>query len=240
MTLLSDESFADVTDWVFDLDNTLYPAACNLFHQIDARMTSFIEGLLSLPYAEARKIQKDLYVEHGTTLAGLMKAYNVDPHDFMEHVHDIDLSAIGPHQGLREVMASLPGRRFVHTNGSQKHAENVLGALGLDDIIDDIFDVEMGSWIPKPHASNYEAFRKRVGLNTDRAAMFEDMSVNLEVPHALGMRTILITSDAAWIDDEPEDKRPGAKTEEADHIHHVTSDLAGFLEALMQPERKTA
>ena len=132
MTVLPDESFADVTDWVFDLDNTLYPAACNLFHQIDARMTSFIEGLLSLPYADARKIQKDLYVEHGTTLAGLMKAYNVDPHDFMEHVHDIDLSAIGPHQGLREVMASLPGRRFVHTNGSQKHAENVLGALGLE------------------------------------------------------------------------------------------------------------
>ncbi len=226
-------SFEGVTEWVFDLDNTLYPAACNLFAEIDSRMTGFIEELLQCSWDDARKVQKSLYVDHGTTLAGLMIKHDVDPHDFMDHVHEIDLSKLSVDPDLRGVIEALPGRKFVHTNGSVKHAENVLGALGLTGTMDDIFDVEMGGWVPKPHQQNYDLCRERFGLNPARAAMFEDMVVNLEVPHALGMRTVLITTDAPWIADEPAEKRPGAGHETADHVHHVTGDLPAFLSSLL-------
>ena len=224
--------FAEVTDWVFDLDNTLYPAACNLFAEIDSRMTGFIEELLSYSYADARKVQKGLYVEHGTTLAGLMLEHDVDPHHFMDHVHEIDLSKLQQDPGLREVLIALPGRKFVHTNGSVKHAENVLGALGLDGVMADIFDVEMGGWVPKPYQQNYDLCQTRFGLDASRSAMFEDMVVNLEVPHQQGMRTVLVTSDAPWIEDEPAEKRPGAGHEGAAHVHHITNDLKDFLSNL--------
>jgi putative hydrolase of the HAD superfamily len=223
-------AFQGVTSWVFDLDNTLYPAGCNLFAEIDQRMTSFIEAELGLPFEDARRVQKSLYVEHGTTLAGLMREHDVDPHHFMAHVHEIDLSPLTVLPGLREAVEALPGRKFVHTNGSVRHAENVLGALGLEGVMDDIFDVELGGWVPKPHASNYALCRDRFGLDPSTAAMFEDMAVNLEVPHELGMKTVLVTcADASWIADEPEEKRPGLAAEGAEHIHHVTDDLVGFL-----------
>jgi putative hydrolase of the HAD superfamily len=222
--------FEGVSSWVFDLDNTLYPAGCNLFAEIDQRMTSFIERELGLPYDEARIVQKSLYVEHGTTLAGLMREHDVDPHHFMDHVHEIDLTPLEVLPGLRGAIEALPGRKFVHTNGSVRHAENVLGALGLDGVMEDIFDVELGGWVPKPHASNYALCKDRFGLDPASSAMFEDMAVNLEVPHELGMRTVLVTcTRATWIDDEPEEKRPGLAASGAAHIHHVTDDLVAFL-----------
>ncbi|MEL6122074.1 MAG: pyrimidine 5'-nucleotidase, partial [Pseudomonadota bacterium] len=109
--------FADVCDWVFDLDNTLYPAGCNLFAEIDTRMTEYVSELLSCEWSEARKVQKDLYAKHGTTLAGLMRDHDVDPRAFMDYVHEIDLSKLSVQPGLREAIVALPGRKFVHTNG---------------------------------------------------------------------------------------------------------------------------
>lgn len=232
MTAPDSAHFDGVTDWVFDLDNTLYPAGCNLFAQIDQRMTGFIEELLSVPFDQARKLQKSLYVDHGTTLAGLMKEHAVDPVAFMDYVHEIDTSPLSPCSELRGALEALPGRKFVHTNGSVKHAENILAALELDGIMDDIFDVEMGGWVPKPYASNYDLSREHFGLDPKRSAMFEDMVVNLEVPHQQGMRTVLITNDAPWVADEPEEKRPGAGHEGAAHVDHVTSDLSAFLRAV--------
>ncbi|GGY46872.1 pyrimidine 5'-nucleotidase [Parvularcula lutaonensis] len=232
--------FDGVTDWVFDLDNTLYPAGCNLFAEIDQRMTAYVMEVIGCDHAEARRVQKDLYVEHGTTLAGLMKEHDVDPHAFMDYVHEISLDPLTVDPGLREALLALPGRKFVHTNGSVKHAENVLGALGLTDVMDDIFDVEMGGWVPKPHAQNYDLFRERTKLDPAKAAMFEDMVVNLEIPHEIGMTTVLVTTDAPWIEDEPASKRPGAGHEDAGHIHHITGDLTSFLRALTTEQPETA
>ena len=227
------QDFAHVRDWVFDLDNTLYPASCNLFQEIDHRMTSYVSELLGVDRDDARRVQKDLYAAHGTTLAGLMRQHDVDPHAFMDYVHEIDLSVLEPTPELRAAIASLPGRKFVHTNGSCRHAANVLGKMGLGDVIDDVFDVEMSGWVPKPHAENYDASGAHFGIDAPKAAMFEDMAVNLEEPHRRGMTTVLITTEADWTHDEPPEKRPGAALAGAEHIHHTTGDLTGFLTGLV-------
>ena len=115
-----------VSAWVFDLDNTLYPAECHLFRQIDARMSAFIETRLGVEQAEARRIQKHLYAVHGTTLSGLMKEHAVPAAEFLDYVHDIDLSVVEANPALAACIRNLPGEKYIFTNGSVAHAENVL------------------------------------------------------------------------------------------------------------------
>ncbi|MEL6378797.1 MAG: pyrimidine 5'-nucleotidase [Pseudomonadota bacterium] len=225
---------AHVNSWIFDLDNTLYPAECQLFAQIDARMTTFVERTLGLSYSDARKIQKDYYVQYGTTLSGLMNEHDVPPTDFMDYVHDIDVSGVAPCARLAANIEALPGRRFVFTNGSVKHAENVLGQLGITSLFDEIFDIAAAGYVPKPNAHPYEAFVQAHNLDPARAIMFEDIAENLRVPETMGMRTVLVCTQARWIDDEPAAKRPAHPDDQFAHVHHKTTDLAGFLEDALQ------
>jgi putative hydrolase of the HAD superfamily len=225
-----------VENWVFDLDNTLYPARCNLFAQIDRRMTGFIEARLSLPLDEARQLQKAYYVRYGTTLSGLMIEHGVAPDDFLAHVHDIDVTVLDEDKRLRAAIAALPGRRFIFTNGSTRHAERVTDRLGIADLFDDIFDIRAAGYTPKPHRIAYERMISDLALAPSASAMFEDLAHNLEAAHALGMTTILVSSDAPWFADEPEAKRPARPGDaKGAHIQHETDDLADFLERALSP-----
>ena len=143
-------AFAGTRLWIFDLDNTLYPAECNLFAQIDQRMSAFIQDLLGLDPVAARKVQKDLYYEHGTTLSGLMAKHDVKPDAFMDFVHDIDLAPVSHMPELAAAISRLEGRKFIFTNGSARHAERVAGKLGVLDAFDGIFDIAAGGYVPKP------------------------------------------------------------------------------------------
>ena len=222
-----------INAWVFDLDNTLYPAECHLFRQIDANMALFIQRLLSFPADKARALQKHYYVKYGTTLSGLMREHGVQPAEFMSFVHDIDLSAVPENPRLAEYIAALPGQKSIFTNGSVAHAENVIGKIGLSGLFDNIFDIEAADFTPKPHHNAYRHFLARTNIDPQNAIMFEDLADNLAVPHALGMTTVLICSNARWMDDEPVDKRPATGDMKAhlehEHIHHVTDDITSFL-----------
>lgn len=217
--------FAAIRYWVFDLDNTLYPPDRALFSQIDARMAGFIGEFLGLPPERAREVQKRYYRTYGTTLRGLMEEHGLDPHRFLDHVHDIDHSVIAPDAALAEAIEALPGRKYILTNGTRYHAESVSGRLGIAHLFDDVFDIVAAEFAPKPTREPYERFLAATGVEPGRAAMFEDLARNLEVPHALGMRTVLVTSEVADSD--------RAYWEEAgndgDHVDHRTSDLASFL-----------
>lgn len=215
--------------WVFDLDNTLYPADCNLFGQIDARMATYVRRLLGCGEAEARRLQKHYYVKYGTTMSGLMREHHVSPRDFLDYVHDIDHSVVAPNPALADAIAALPGRRYIFTNGSVKHAETVAGRLGLAALFDAVFDIEAANYTPKPHRETYDRFVAAHGVAPARAAMFEDLAHNLQSAFDLGMTTVLVASGAAWIADEPAGKRPARPGESHPHVHHVTDDLAGFL-----------
>jgi putative hydrolase of the HAD superfamily len=222
-------SFDRTSVWIFDLDNTLYPAECNLFAQVDHRMGAFIAHYLGVPYAHARHLQKAYYRQFGTTLAGLMAVHKLDPGEFLAYVHDIDLSVVEPSPELRAEIAALPGRRLIFTNGSHRHAERVAEKLGVLDLFEDICDIAACDYVPKPSADAFARMIRRHAVAAPEAAMFEDMPMNLSAPHDLGMTTVLVHSSYL---DHPVQEAMKAWTELPDHIHHMTLDLTGFLGAL--------
>ena len=227
MTNLPDPvRFAHVTDWVFDLDNTLYPHHSNLFSQIDVKMTAYVSELLQLPRDEARTLQKELYREFGTTLNGLMARHGIDPDDFLNKVHDIDYSWVDPNPALGDAIRALPGRKFIFTNGDRGHAERTARQLGILDHFNDIFDIVAADLTPKPARATYDKFVGLHRVDTAHAVMFEDLARNLAVPKVLGMTTVLIvpnnfepTFSEIWERD----------ADNEDDVDYVTDDLAGFL-----------
>src|SRR5262249_24687610 len=150
MTVPSHKSpdFSGIDVWVFDLDNTLYPPSCRLFAQIDVKMRAYISSLLQVDGDEAYRLQKQYYRDHGTTLSGLMKLHNIKPGNFLDFVHDIDVSVVPENLELAEVLQRLPGRRLIFTNGTVAHASRVLNRIGIHDHMEDIFDIVHADFIP--------------------------------------------------------------------------------------------
>jgi putative hydrolase of the HAD superfamily len=219
--------FEHVETWIFDLDNTLYPASCRLFDQIDVRMGDFIAGMFNVDRQEARRIQKDFFYRYGTTLRGLMEEHGVDPDAFLDYVHDIDHSPVPANAALAENLEKLPGRKLIFTNGTVAHAENVMHRIGVKHLFHGIFDIVHSDFIPKPDKQPYEKFITEHDIEPTRAAMFEDIARNLQVPATLGMVTVLVRDDAN--EDGAMINALNGDTEGAPYVHHTTTDLTGFL-----------
>ena len=218
--------FARVDEWIFDLDNTLYPAQTDLFAQIDEKIRDYVRRLLGSTPEEAQRLQKDYYRRYGTTLRGLMIEHGITPDGFLEYVHDIDHSVVEPDPALGEAIEQLPGRKFIMTNGTRAHAEKVAARLGITRHFTDIFDIVAADLLPKPHRETYDKFLAGAGIDPARAAMFEDLSRNLAVPHALGIATVLVVPQGAR-----EVLRESWELEGRDdgHVDWVTDDIAEFL-----------
>jgi putative hydrolase of the HAD superfamily len=220
----ADPRLSEADTWVFDLDNTLYPAACNLFHQVDLRMGGYIAELLGVPYEEARVVQKTYFREHGTTLRGLMENHSIDPHHFLDHVHAIDYSPVPENPDLGAALDRLPGRKLIFTNGTVSHAEAVLDRLGIAARFEAIFDIAAADFVPKPRAEPYRMMIDAHAVTPDTSVMVEDMAKNLKVPAELGMRTVWVRTDHAWSHADPA----------ADYVHHETDDLTAWLTDLVE------
>ena len=220
-----------IDNWIFDLDNTLYSGDVNFFAQIDKKMTAFMSRYLSLAAPEARVIQKEYLVEYGTTLSGLMAVHNMDPEEYLHYVHDIDLDVLTPDPRLYAAIENLPGRKFIFTNGSRGHAKNVGDHLGITGLFDGVFAIEDVDYVPKPKRAPYEQFNKAFDIDPARAFMAEDSVRNLEVPKAMGMSTLLITSNQDW-SHEPKASRPHDGQNVPEHVDMHTNDLPAWLLAL--------
>lgn len=167
-----------------------------------------------------------------------MREHSVSPNDFLSYVHDIDLSAIKADDHLRAAISELPGKRYIFTNGSSEHAENVSKALGVDDLFHDMFDIRAAEYTPKPHLATYEKFVQYFDIFAENAVMFEDIAQNLKAPKDLGMTTVLVASDAQWLDDEPREKRPARPGETEEHIDYATTALSEFLSGVQTSVRQ--
>jgi len=227
MTIAVSTPFAGISDWIFDLDNTLYPRRCNLFAQVDIRITDYVMDVTRLDREAARQLQKQYYRDYGTTLNGLMQQHAIDPEHFLSTVHDIDYSPVEPHPALVEAIRRLPGRKFVLTNGSVPHAEAVLLRLGGPDLFEVIHDVKAMGYRPKPYPTAYAGLIESQGIDPAGAVMFDDLDKNLVVPHELGMKTVHVLAEAGFAHEQVEAWELAQA--EAPHIHHRTDDLAAFL-----------
>ncbi len=204
-----------VRNWVFDMDDTLYPREQGLMRLVQARINAYVVEAVGLDPETAGALQRQFLDEHGTTLAGLMANYTIEPEHFLHDVHDVPMDGLEPSPALRDQLLRLPGRRFVFTNGAREYAGRVLDRLGVSDCFDGVFAIEDADLTPKPAPSTFRRMMERFGFEPRSAAFFEDTPKNLEPAKALGMATILIGD--------------GHGKPLGDHIDHVAPDLLSFL-----------
>ena len=204
-----------IDTWLFDLDNTLYPAESGFMGEIVVRMTDFVEKVTGLPREEAFKLQKTYLAEHGLTLKGMMLNHGVDPAEFHAIFHDMSLEALAHDAPLLAALERLPGRRLIFTNADEVHADRVLAHLGLAHLFDDVFHIGSAGYEPKPSPEAFTRIGAAHGIDPTVTAFFEDAERNLAPAAHLGMTTVLVGAHAA------------AST--ATFVHHRTETLAPFL-----------
>lgn len=224
---LTPADFTGIDTWVFDLDNTLYPAGSDLWPKIDQRITLYMMHLHGLDGLSARALQKFYYQRYGTTLRGLMETDAIDAATFLAFVHDIDRTSIVANPVLADAIKGLPGRKLILTNGSRFHALKTAEALGLHDLFEDVFDIVSSDLVPKPEPAPYERFLLHHGIDPKRAVMFEDIPRNLVVPKTLGMTTVLVVPTPGSLDTRESFEIVSEAV--PPHIDYTTSDLARFL-----------
>ncbi|EQB14142.1 pyrimidine 5'-nucleotidase [Sphingobium lactosutens] len=217
-------ALSHVDSWIFDLDNTLYPAKADLFALIDVKMGEYIQGLLGCDPVLARETQKRYFIEHGTTLSGLMHHHGIEPREFLDYVHDISMERLEVDPALNAAIEALPGRKLIFTNGDADYAGRVLEKLGLSDAFELIHDIHACQYVPKPDPSGYDALCKIHDIDPARAAFFEDMARNLRPAKAIGMATI-------WVNNGSEagnhDHHPDFIDFETDHLTPFLADILG-------------
>jgi len=206
---------AGVSDWVFDLDNTIYPARSSLFPRVAERMTAFIMAHFDLAEADAAEMKTRLFRTYGTTMRGLMVEHEMEPDEFLHYVHEIDLSDVSVDAELDGLLGRLAGRKHIYTNGTVRHATRILEAFGIRHHFDFIFDIVASNHIPKPDPQPYDLFVNQSGIVPETSVMIEDMARNLEPAASLGMQTIWLVSDHDW----------AANGATKDFVHFISADV---------------
>jgi putative hydrolase of the HAD superfamily len=183
--------------WLFDLDNTLYPGESGLFAAVDGRINRFLAEHLGIGGEEADELRRRYHDAYGITLVGLMAEHRVDPDRYLEFVHDVPVGDyLGADPQLRGMLAALPGRRAIFTNGSHRHATAVVRALDLEGVFERIFDIVSLGFRPKPEPATYRTVLSRLGAPAARTVLLEDLERNLAPARALGMRTVLVGAES--------------------------------------------
>ncbi len=208
--------------WLFDLDNTLYSGATKVFDQVDKKMTEFISSKLNTSKKEARKIQKNYFTEYNTTLNGMIKNHKIDANEFLDFVHDIDLSFLKEDKLLDEQIEKIDGKKIIFTNGSKAHAKNVTKKLGIERHFDDIFDIVSADFIPKPSLITYKKIIEKYKIEPQYSIFIEDIARNLKPAFELGMKTVWIINNEPW----------AAKYSDSNFINYKVNKLANFLKEI--------
>ena len=210
-------------NWIFDLDNTLYPANINLFTQVDQRITDYIADRFGLDPVAARAKQKDYFHARGTTLAGLIDEHGTDPHDYLDYVHDIEMDVLDHNAPLVAAIARLPGRKLVFTNGDAPYARKVLDRIGLSESFEAIHDIHATNYVPKPEPSVYAGLCAAYEIDPAQSIFFEDMARNLKPAKAIGMTTV-------WIDNGSEQHAD----QDRGFIDFTIADITTWLHEIME------
>tara|TARA_B110001450_G_scaffold140396_1_gene131438 strand:+ start:310 stop:981 length:672 start_codon:yes stop_codon:yes gene_type:complete len=208
--------------WIFDLDNTLYSGQTKVFSEVDKKMSAFISKKMNVDLIKAKEVQKKYFYEYGTTLSGLMKQDNIDPHDFLEFVHDIDISWLPKDLKLREELIKIKEKKYIFTNGSHAHVDNITKQLGIDGLFDGVFDIVDANFVPKPHIDPYNKIIEKFDIEPTKSILIEDIAHNLEQAKKLGMKTCWLENDEAF----------AKKDANKPYIDYKIKDLPSFLQEI--------
>tara|TARA_B100001059_G_scaffold85836_1_gene83939 strand:- start:4 stop:687 length:684 start_codon:yes stop_codon:yes gene_type:complete len=221
----------NISNWVFDLDNTLYKAECGLFDKVHILMGRFIEEKLSLSSGEAQALRSKYYHQYGTTLRGLMIEHKVNPDEYLDYVHQINYDVVSPNEGLKNTIQELKGKKYIFTNANYGHVEKVLEKLKMENVFDGCFDISESDYLPKPHKEIYVSFQKKFNLDNSSTAMFEDLHINLKEPSAMGWDTVWVTNNLEYNLNKDVNQQEDIQKiiDEKGYISHVTDNLENFL-----------
>ena len=211
----------NINTWIFDLDNTLYSADSGIFQQVHRLMGEFISKNLNMDLTEAKKLQSKYYKQHGTTLRGMIDNHGTNPDYFLEEVHKLDYSIVGPNDLLNRELKKLKGRKIIYTNANKQHVINVLERIDLTNFFDEIFDIKMANYIPKPEIKPYEQIIDLFNINPKSSAMFDDIARNLVPAKKVGFTPV-------WIDAGYENFSDDIKSSK-NYLDYETRDLSLFL-----------
>ena len=212
----------NIETWIFDLDNTLYSADSGIFQQVGDLMGKFVSNHLNIGINEAKEIQKRYYKEHGTTLKGLMDNHGVEPDYFLAEVHKLDYSIVNSNKNLNNELSKLSGKKIIYTNANMQHTLDVLERIELSNFFDEIFDIKMANYVPKPEITPYEEIIKKYDLNPNSSAMFDDIAKNLVPAKKVGFTSIWIDAGYENFSDDIESSKK--------FLDYSTTDLHLFLE----------
>jgi putative hydrolase of the HAD superfamily len=213
-----------IESWIFDLDNTLYPADSGIFQQVHVLMGKFISKHLNIDIKKAKEIQRKYYKQHGTTLRGLMDNHEVDPDTFLKEVHELDYSIVHLNYELKKSLKNLNGKKFVFTNANKKHANIILGKLQIADLFEGVFDIKMANYIPKPEIEPYKKLIETYNINPQKSVMFDDIAKNLVPASKVGFTTVWINvGHENFSDDIASSKK---------YLDHQTTSLSNWLNSI--------
>jgi len=216
------KSFKSIKYWIFDLDNTLYSGKTKVFEQVDKKMSKYISNKLNISVEEAKKIQKNYFHEYNTTLNGMIKNHKIDPDEFLEYVHDIDIDFLEKDLKLVKEMERLEGKKIIFTNGSRKHAINVTKRIGIDQCFDGIFDIVDSDFVPKPLIEPYKKLVEKHKIDPKLSVLVEDIARNLKPAYEMGMKTVWIENNEPW----------ASKFSNDNFVNYKTNNLSEFLKKI--------
>jgi putative hydrolase of the HAD superfamily len=210
---------------LFDLDNTLYPAERDLFSLIDVRINRYMEEVVAIDSAEVDELRRRYWKDYGATLQGLILHHGVDPEDYLDYVHAVDVaSRLSSDHELQQAISNLRLPSYVFTNGSRCHADRVVAALGLDGLFSDVFDIRIADYQPKPNPDPYQQVLEELGLSGDQCIMVEDQLQNLQMAKQFGMKTVLVGSGPSV---DPENSYVDAQLERSADIGKLVDEWLG-------------
>ena len=216
------KNLLDIKCWIFDLDNTLYSGQTKVFSEVDKKMSTFISKKMDVDLVKAKEIQKKYFYEYGTTLSGLMKQDSIDPHEFLEFVHDIDISWLPKDLKLKDELIKIKEKKYIFTNGSHAHVKNVTKQLGIDGLFDGAFDIVDANFVPKPHIDPYKKIIDKFKIEPTKSILIEDIAHNLEQAKNLGMKTCWLENEEAF----------AKKDADKPYIDYKIKNLPSFLQEI--------
>ena len=212
----------NIKNILFDCDGVLYQDLEAVFGQVSKKMTEYISKKLNLDLKVAKELQRSYFHKYDTSLNGLMIHHNIPPKEFLDYVHDIDLSFLEKDKTLRKELESINLRKFVFTNGSKEHVKNITTSLGIDDQFENVFDIVDAKYNPKPAAKAFDLMLEKFKIDPKETLYIEDIAKNLSIGKERGTTTVWLINDEYW----------GKKESDKEYIDYKIENLSLFLKEI--------